>query len=245
MLSSQRKCKSWFTLIELLVVIAIIAILAAMLLPALNKAREKARETTCKSNLKQLYLYWCFYASDNDDAVLGVYSGATVGFWHEYINREYFRNTHTAVAQKERQILLTCPTDNTNVTTYNLTKIVFSYGMNRGINHPGVNDYIKNNDGCLGKSISLMSQIGVNQDKAILFSDCWKKYSLTGETDTTWKIMLGRHWDIGICRAHPGGMNAAYLDGSIRSTNVAYVHSYCGRPDVWNTKVTGSLVARH
>ncbi len=56
-----------FTLIELLVVIAIIAILAAILFPVFARARDKARQTACLSNAKQIVLAWKMYGTDNDE----------------------------------------------------------------------------------------------------------------------------------------------------------------------------------
>ncbi len=73
-----------FTLIELLVVIAIIAILAAILFPVFAKAREKARQISCTSNMKQLTLGILQYVQDSDEVMPVSTPPNTVGGWVYY-----------------------------------------------------------------------------------------------------------------------------------------------------------------
>jgi len=112
-----------FTLIELLVVIAIIAILAAILFPVFAKAREKARQSSCLSNSKQIMLAFMQYKQDYDERwPLQYWSGtawepAVSGYWVGEIS-PYIKNT---------QIFL-CPSTS---ATVNQTSYIYNAGLSQ------------------------------------------------------------------------------------------------------------------
>lgn len=75
-MSYKSRSRQGFTLIELLVVIAIIAILAAILFPVFAQAREKARQASCISNMKQIGVSLLMYSQDYDENMVNHYYGA-------------------------------------------------------------------------------------------------------------------------------------------------------------------------
>ena len=115
------KAKKGFTLIELLVVIAIIAILAAILFPVFAKAREKARQTSCSSNEKQLGLGFLQYVQDYDEAYpCGIirWAGSAGGAWAATVY-PYVKSTG----------VFTCPDDPTP-SGGTSTAVSYQYNMN-------------------------------------------------------------------------------------------------------------------
>ena len=173
-----RVLKGGFTLIELLVVIAIIAILAAILFPVFAKAREKARQTKCLSNLKQIGLALQMYTSDWDDRFPILYRESATSL--EIVSAADLLKDYVAGAGGYNESIWRCPDVSPGNVTY-LVNLLSSIMPMGSIRFPSRTIYARDGLPCNVKA-DLFAAGGA-------YAEGWWYYYVSETSYTTYKVM--------------------------------------------------------